>query len=148
VLFEELPGCHGVSDTLWWVSVELCRLKRLPRPSGDGDVPKVREQDLERLVGIIVETVAPCRIILFGSQARGEATTVSDIDLLIVESEPFDVRRSRRKELARLWRVLSAVPIAKDILVYSHDEVEYWKDSVNSVVARALREGRVLYERP
>ena len=38
--------------------------------------------------------------------------------------------------------------VSKDILVYSRAEVEYWRDSLNHVVARALREGRVLYERP
>jgi uncharacterized protein len=105
------------------------------------------EQDLEKMVQLIVQTVNPCQIILFGSQARGEAHYGSDIDLMIIESEPFQAPRSRRKEMARLWRALAAIPAAKDILLYSRDEVEYWKDSLNSVVARALRDGRVLYER-
>ena len=33
------------------------------------------------------------------------------------------------------------------VLVYSSDEVERWRESRNHVVGRALREGRVLYER-
>jgi hypothetical protein len=37
---------------------------------------------------------------------------------------------------------------AREILVYSSDEVERWRESRNHVVGRALREGRVLYERP
>jgi hypothetical protein len=44
-----------------------------------------------------------------------------------------------------LWRALSQFPVAKDILVYSQDEVEKWRDARNHVIARALREGRVLY---
>ena len=48
----------------------------------------------------------------------------------------------------RAYEALSGVGVAKDILVYSRPEVEYWRDSLNHVVARALREGRVLYERP
>ncbi len=100
------------------------------------------------MVTVIVQTVDPEKIILFGSHARGDASTVSDIDLLIVDSMPFDSKRSRKKEMAKLWRSLACFLIPKDILLYSRDEVEYWRDSLNSVVARALREGRILYERP
>jgi predicted nucleotidyltransferase len=103
---------------------------------------------LEDMVRVIVEASDPERVILFGSQGRGEASTGSDVDLLIVESEPFDANRSRRKEMAMLWRALSSFPFAKDILVCSRDEAEYWRESLNNVIARALREGKVLYERP
>ena len=47
----------------------------------------------------------------------------------------------------RLWRVLAAFDAPADLLVYSRDEVAYWRDSCNHVLARALREGKVLYER-
>ena len=36
--------------------------------------------------------------------------------------------------------------IPADILLYSQQEVEHWKGSRNHVVARALKEGRVIYE--
>ena len=84
---------------------------------------------------------------MFVSQARGESRHGSDVDLLIIESDPFGEKRSRRKEMAKLWRSLASFPFAKDILVYSRDEVEYWRHSLNNVVAKALREGKVLYER-
>lgn len=51
------------------------------------------------------------------------------------------------KEMARLYRALGGFPIPTDILVYSSADVEYWRDSRNHVLARALREGRVVYER-
>ncbi|MEW6348335.1 MAG: nucleotidyltransferase domain-containing protein [Thermodesulfobacteriota bacterium] len=105
------------------------------------------EELLKRVVDIIVDAVSPEQIILFGSRARGDAGEHSDLDLLVVESRPFDKNRSRRRELALLWRLLAHVPVPKDILLYSRDEVEFWKGSLNNVVGRALREGRVLYER-
>ncbi|MGH7565020.1 MAG: hypothetical protein ACREK5_11465 [Gemmatimonadota bacterium] len=37
--------------------------------------------------------------------------------------------------------------VAKDILLYSADELERWRDSPNHIIGRALRQGRVLYER-
>jgi predicted nucleotidyltransferase len=103
---------------------------------------------IEQMVQVIIDAANPEKIILFGSRARGDSRESSDIDLLIVESEAFDAKRSRRKEMARLWRLLAPFPFAKDILVYSRDEVEYWRHSLNNIVAKALREGKVLYERP
>jgi hypothetical protein len=37
--------------------------------------------------------------------------------------------------------------VPTDVLVYSRDEAERWRKSLNHVVGRALREGKVLYER-
>jgi hypothetical protein len=37
--------------------------------------------------------------------------------------------------------------VPKDVLVYSRDEFEKWEDSLNHVVAHAVREGKLLYER-
>lgn len=64
--------------------------------------------------------------------------------------EPFSPQRSRRKEAARLYMALRGLAlrglaVCKDILLYSRDEFEHWKHSLNHVVGRAHREGRVLY---
>ena len=103
---------------------------------------------LRRMVAAIVDAAAPEQVILFGSRARGDAGADSEVDLVVVEAEPFGPGRDRRAEAVRLWRALSGIEAAADILVYSRDEVEYWRDSLNHVLARALREGRVLYDRP
>ena len=112
-----------------------------------GTVP-VTDALLDQMVQAIVAEVDPEQVILFGSRARGDAREDSDVDLVVVEAEPFGKTRSRRLEAVRLWKSLSGFIVPKDILVYSRDEVEYWRDSLNHVLARALREGRVLYERP
>ena len=64
------------------------------------------------------------KVILFGSRARGDARSESDVDILVVEDEPFGPERSRTKEMARLWQACR-----------------------NQIVAHALKFGRVLYER-
>jgi predicted nucleotidyltransferase len=103
---------------------------------------------LHQMVETIVREVSPEAIILFGSRARGDARPDSDVDLLIVETAPFSPQRSRRKEAARLYMALKGLAISKDILLYSRDEFEHWKNSLNHVVGKAHREGRVLHGRP
>ena len=109
---------------------------------------RVDDALLKRMVQVIVDEVDPEQVILFGSRARGDAAAGSDVDLIVVESTPFVEGRTRGGEETRLWRALSKFRVPKDILVYSRDEVDYWRDSLNHVLARALREGKVLYERP
>lgn len=107
----------------------------------------IDDQLLQKMVDIIVREVHPETIILFGSRARGDARPDSDVDLLIVEPEPFSAQRSRLDRAGRLYVALMGTGVSKDLLLYSHDEIEYWKDSKYHVVGQALREGRVLYGR-
>jgi hypothetical protein len=47
--------------------------------------------------------------------------------------------------MTRVWRALAGFSVAKDILVFSADEVERWRGARNHVIARALKEGKVIY---
>ena len=107
---------------------------------------RVNETVLANMARAIVDEVAPEKILLFGSHATGEAVGDSDIDLLVVEQEPFGPNRSRRAELAKIRRALRPFDMAKDILVYSAEETRFWRNAKNHVVAHAFREGRILYE--
>jgi predicted nucleotidyltransferase len=108
---------------------------------------EVTDEVLADMVQAIVCEVDPERIYLFGSRARGDARADSDIDLLIVESEPFGPDHNRWQEMKRARQALSAFRIPKDILVYTVDEGAKWQYSINHIIARCLREGKLLYER-
>jgi predicted nucleotidyltransferase len=112
------------------------------------DRAPVTEERLLEMAAEIVRAVAPERVYLFGSHARGDAVDDSDVDLLVVEREPFGKGRSRSQGLSRIRRALSRFRFPKDILLYSADEVDYWKDSRNHVIGECLAEGRLLYGRP
>ncbi len=105
------------------------------------------EQIIEEMTKIIVREVDPKQVILFGSRATGSSGPDSDADFLVVQDHPFAPGESRRGQMTRLWRVLARFPISQDILVFTPEEVAQWRDSRNHVVGRALREGKVVYER-
>jgi uncharacterized protein len=108
----------------------------------------VTEEVLQEMVRAIVREVDPEEIWLFGSYARGQAGPDSDVDILVVEREPFGPESPRLAEMTRIRRALSAFRVAKDILVFSREESDHWQDSLNHIIARCHREGRLLYERP
>lgn len=110
--------------------------------------PEITDTLIAEMVRALVEEADPEQIILFGSRGRGAARDDSDVDLIVVEAEPFGAGRDRVTEIARLDRAVADFPVPTDILVYSTEDVEYWRDSLNHVLARALREGQIGYERP
>jgi predicted nucleotidyltransferase len=85
----------------------------------------------------------PLRIILFGSHARGDATADSDVDLLVVLAEAPD----KRQAAIEIRRALRDLPVSKDIVVTTPDEIARRGDLIGPVLRPALREGKVLYER-
>lgn len=87
------------------------------------------------------------QVILFGSRARGDESAGSDVDLLIVASEKTIRQHGRRRLLARFWTAMGHLPASFDFLLFSPEEITHWRDSVNHVIGRAMREGKVLYER-
>ena len=91
----------------------------------------------------IVRDRHPLKIILFGSHARGEAGPESDIDLLVVLSEVAN----KRQAAVAIRRVLTDLPLSKDIVVTTPEEIARRGDLVGTVLRPALREGKVLYER-
>lgn len=96
----------------------------------------------------IIHLASPHQVILFGSRARGTANEDSDIDLLIIGDRSSDGPWSRRREIGRIRRGLPVMRVPIDILFFTPDEIEKWRHTTNHVISEALREGKVLYERP
>ncbi|HEX2275784.1 MAG TPA: nucleotidyltransferase domain-containing protein [Candidatus Tectomicrobia bacterium] len=90
----------------------------------------------------IVQDFDPVKIILFGSHARGEAGPESDIGLLVVLPEVAN----KRQAAVAIRRALTGLPVTKDIVVTTPEEIARRGDLVGTVLRPALREGKVLYE--
>jgi predicted nucleotidyltransferase len=105
---------------------------------------KTIEEWLPSVVARIVERFDPLKVILFGSRARGDAGSHSDVDLLVVMPDGIEDERRVTVEIRRLLRDM---PVAKDVVVTTPEEIERRGDLVGTVLRPALREGKVLYER-
>jgi predicted nucleotidyltransferase len=100
-------------------------------------------QWIEIMVDRIVRDFRPLQLVLFGSHARGEAHPNSDIDLLVVMPQATNTRQVS----VAIRRALADLPVCKDIIVTTPEDVACRGNLVGSVLRPALREGKVLYER-
>lgn len=103
----------------------------------------VDETILAEIVRRLVEAVDPDRIILFGSRARGEERPDSDVDLMIVKASDD----SSHRRVIPAYQALGGLGVSKDVVWYTPEEVNDWAGVRNHIISRALREGRVLYEK-
>lgn len=101
------------------------------------------EQSIARMVARIVKRFDPEQIILFGSQARGDAGPDSDVDLLVV----MDVEGSILERQLDVRQVLHGIPARVDIVISPPSEFAWRKDVVGTIEWPAVHEGRVLYAR-
>lgn len=102
----------------------------------------ISEEEIRAAVDILVREAQPEQVILFGSYARGEAKSDSDVDLLVVEREV----RHQQAEMVRLRRALSPLRIPVDLLVTDLARLSSsCADFPGSYLYDALREGKVLY---
>jgi len=144
-----MPGLTMYTSRIDKTIAQKCDLIRNKKLKvGSKYMATVNDTIINQMAECIVKEVNPVRIILFGSAARGQVHEDSDVDLLVIEDTPFGTGRSRYSETGRINRVLAGFGVAKDVLVYSIDEVERWRNSVNHVISHALREGKDLYVRP
>ena len=102
----------------------------------------MNSEHISTMTDRIVRDFHPEQIILFGSHARGEAHPHSDIDLIVVFSECAD----KRKAAIEIRRALKDMPVPKDIIVSTPEELERKQNWVGSVLRYAQQEGVILYD--
>jgi len=106
--------------------------------------PPVTHELLQEGVRRILTAGEPLKVVLFGSHARSDSRPESDLDLLVIEES--DEPRHRRAGKYRM-ALLGLFP-AKDIVVWTPEEVEAWRNVPNAFITTILAEGKALYERP
>ncbi|MCC5842531.1 MAG: nucleotidyltransferase domain-containing protein [Opitutales bacterium] len=107
-------------------------------------MPPVTEESLSQIVARLRQAAPDATIRLFGSRARADATPESDWDFLVVQPQVT----SRRREMARLARVLRPLRIPADVLVFSQADFDRWSSIPGTVLHDAAKEGKVLHASP
>jgi predicted nucleotidyltransferase len=101
----------------------------------------VTKQQIDEIVKRIADNYHPEKIILFGSYAYGTPTEDSDLDLLIIK----DTELPRRKRGREVRKHLRGMKIAIDLLVYTKQEVEEWRDVNTAFITTVMGKGKVLH---
>jgi len=92
----------------------------------------------------LVKAFHPDRIIIFGSQARHDADSRSDLDLLVIGRW----QGSRREQQIQMDRSLKGLGLARDIVILAPEEFERDRRIPGTIARAAWKEGIVLYGRP
>ena len=101
------------------------------------------EQELHRIVEVLIREYEPEKLILFGSAAQGELHEWSDLDLVVI-------KRTDKPLLERIEEVLRLVrpKVGLDVLVYTPEEMEDLIDERRVfVLDEIIYKGAVAYER-
>jgi len=97
-----------------------------------------------------LKELKPCKVILFGSYAKGNPTENSDLDVLVVldsdeRSKTFDEFIKRSRPVSAAVREVRK-RIAMDLVVYTRAEFEYLRKQKDFFVEDIVKTGIVLYE--
>jgi len=103
----------------------------------------------ETLIETVAQQIAQaasgrCRVVLFGSHARGDAGPDSDLDLLVIAEQVED----RHAEMVRLERAVRRFGIPVDVVVVSEEDVDEWEQVPSTLVHTALCDGWEIAARP
>ncbi|HEY9870345.1 MAG TPA: HEPN domain-containing protein [Candidatus Obscuribacterales bacterium] len=120
---------------------DLASYMTLPS-TGELPYPPVTQELLAEIVRRIRTVGQPLKIVLFGSRAVGRARADSDIDILVIEGPDVDCRD---REIV-YWDVLSSLFPPVEVLVHTIRDVASWQAVPNSLLTRALADGKTLFE--
>jgi len=100
------------------------------------------EKQIQKITKNIANQLQPVKIILFGSFARGDYNTVSDLDLCVIMKSAADW-------FTRTYEFKQKVEYSElDIEPHIYTEEEFAKmiKNENPLAMHILKEGKVLYE--
>ncbi len=143
---QTAPRLDTLERLLAECGMSLVLAPRRPFDPASADLSELALSDRARIwLPVMVERIVarfhPDQIILFGSQAKGRTRPDSDVDLLVVLPR---VTTKREAQIA-IRAALADLPLAKDILVSTPDELARRGRVSGTVLSAAVAEGVLIY---
>jgi predicted nucleotidyltransferase len=98
---------------------------------------------MDKIVSIIVSQVNPDQIVLFGSYARGENKSTSDIDLLILKKNLKNSNTITDNLYMSFFENKIKIPV--DLLVVDYDKYNKLKNEIGYIYKTINKEGKLIY---
>ena len=98
-------------------------------------------ETLQEIIRRVVEVANPERVILFGSAARGDMKSDSDVDLLVIKDGEYH----HGSILGDIYVNLIGVGQAVDVVLVTSEQAEQYRDVHCLVIKPALQEGKEVY---
>ena len=98
---------------------------------------------IEHIRNIIVSEINPDKIILFGSRARGDCSTESDYDILVLKRGITNGRKLSGDLKVRFYKERLLTPI--DVIVMEHDRFYQLSDTSGYIYKNIKKEGVYIY---
>ena len=99
--------------------------------------------DIKKILEIIINSIDPEKIILFGSQAKGNAKEDSDYDICILK----DSIKKRRQVTQNLYMEFFGSNLAIDLIVETPNRFEELKDNPYMVYKSINENGVLIYDK-
>jgi predicted nucleotidyltransferase len=98
---------------------------------------------IDEIISIIISSVDPERIVLFGSYARGDQTEKSDIDLLIIKKDLKNERELNNLLYRAFYENKINIPI--DLISIDYDKYNNLKNEIGYIYKTIDAEGKLIY---
>jgi len=96
---------------------------------------------IKNIIDKVVKSLAPQKVILFGSYAYGNVSADSDVDLLII----LDTNLKSAERQRVVSRLIHPRPFPVDIIVKTPEEIIEAKKRIDPFMNEILEKGVVLY---
>ena len=102
---------------------------------------KIMDKLAQRVIKKISTEVNPRRLFLFGSRAKGQASSESDVDVLLL----CESGQNKRELQLKIHRLFPAPDFSLDAFVLTEDEFEKQKNVANTLAREVSENGFVCY---
>jgi|APTNR8051073442_1049403.scaffolds.fasta_scaffold00820_10 predicted nucleotidyltransferase len=104
----------------------------------------INSKQIDRIVSLIVNYYAPDQVLLFGSQAKGNAGSQSDIDLIVIKDTPIP-KGQRGHDLSDGF---ANFPFKIDLVFLTKGELKAQLKADSSFVSSIWHNAKIIFEKP